>query len=70
MEEGTSLQYIFNFFRGKKNPKNGLYAEFNSGYNPFFRFSIPVTQSERRFFFLKKNNLGQFHETQVYGSLY
>ena len=51
MEEGTSLQYIFNFFREKKNRKNAFGAEFDSAPNAFFRFSIPVTQSKRGFFF-------------------
>ena len=33
-----------------KNRENGLYAEFNAGYNPFVRILIPVTHCERGFF--------------------
>ena len=34
-----------------ENRENRLYAEFNSGYNPFVRILIPATQLERRIFF-------------------
>ena len=53
--EAKSLGFKIYFFenRGLENPKNGLYAESNSGYNPFVRILIAVTQLEHRFFFFE-----------------
>ena len=39
------------FFQDRRFLKHGYHAEFNSGWYPFFRILIAVTQYERGFFF-------------------